>query len=143
MDNKIRKLAEYVEIEVGILQEPFSIKSINKLIFISFCVYHQANYGKRYNRLDITQTFFRTLSGRLLTNINDSQVIMSGVLLLEKSGLIEVDEKGSIKVYDDLKTLTPNNPFLQKFMSKTMENPIFAVNRLDDKAFMEEVIRYV
>ena len=68
---------------------------------------------------------------------------MSGVLLLEKSGLIEVDEKGSIKVYDDLKTLNPNNPFLQKFMSKTMENPIFAVNRLDDKAFMEEVIRYV
>lgn len=139
----MQKFAEYLEIEVGLLQEPFSIESIHKLIFISFCVYHQANYGKRYNRLDITQTFFRTLSGKLLTNINDLQVIMSGISLLEKSRLIGVDDEGRIKIKDDIKSLTSHNPFLQKFKSKAVGNPILAVNRLDDKAFMEEVIRYV
>lgn len=143
MDNNVRKLAEYIEIEEGLLQEPFSIKSIHKLIFISFCVYHQANYGKRYNRLDITQTFFRTLSGKLLTNLYDLQVIMFGVQILEKSGIIEVDEEGHIETLDDLKTLIQHNPFLQKFKGKSVGNPILAVNRLDDKAFMEEVVRYV
>lgn len=141
MDKDLLKLATYTDINVGLIQSPYSIRSISKIVFIAFCVYYQG--GKRYNKLDIMQTFFSTLSGKLLAHIDDLEIIIRSIMMLEKSGIIKVDENGMIVVSDNLNVLKCHNSFLKKFSSKEKNNPILSVNLLDDRAFMEEVVRYV
>lgn len=141
MDKDLLKFAIYTDINVGLIQSPYSIRSISKIVFIAFCVYYQD--GKRYNKLDITQTFFSTLSEKLLAHIDDLEIIIRSIMMLEKSGIIQVGEDGIFTVSDELNGLKSHNTFLKKFISKEKNNPILSVNLLDDKAFMEEVIRYV
>lgn len=157
MDTNLLSYAEYNDIVVGLLKEPFSIRSVPKLIFISFCVKHQ-DESRRYIKHDIVQRFFETLSGKLLTDIDEISVILSVIQTLEDTGWIRVeniDGHNEVTIltgpedsqnspdHQNIKDVKTQNKFLNNMKVKEVNNPILTVNRLDDRAFMEEVMRYV
>jgi hypothetical protein len=136
--------AEYADILVGLLDKPYEIRSVSKIVFIAFCVEH--NYGLsvyRNRQKDLIQTFMSSLSLKLISHIDEIETIMSQLHLLENNNWIEIAADGKIKILStDIDHLKSHNKFLNYFIGKS-NNPIKAVNQLDDKAFLEEVVRYV
>ena len=136
--------AEYADILVGLLEKPYEIRSVSKIVFIAFCVEH--NYGLsvyRNRQKDLIQTFMSSLSLKLISHVDEIETIMSQLRLLENNNWIEITVDGKIKILStNLDHLKSRNKFLNHFIGKS-NNPIKAVNQLDDKAFLEEVVRYV
>ena len=138
---KLLQEAEYADIILALLGSPYAITSITKLIFIAFCVRHESNLSSYKNRSkDFIDVFFKNISLKLSAHYNDIGLILHFVDILKNTSKISI-VGDSIELGVEL-THSPENHFLQ-FCAKKVPNPIVEINKLDAKALLEEVIRYV
>lgn len=139
--NRLILEAEYADIIMTLLAEPYGISSIAKLTFIAFCVKHESNIQLYSNRVkDFVDVFFKNISLKLSAHYEDIEVIIHFVDMLKNTSIANINGD-YIELTKDI-SHDPENAFLQ-FCSKKVPNPIVEINKLDTKALMEEVIRYV
>lgn len=133
--------AEYADIILTLLNSPYAITSITKLIFIAFCVKHESNLPTYRNRSkDFIDIFFKNISLKLSAHYDDIELILHFVDVLKNTSKISIDGD-NIELSSEF-THSPENHFLQ-FCENKIPNPIIEINKLDAKALLEEVIRYV
>lgn len=133
--------AEYADIILTLLRPPYMISSITKLVFISFCIKWESSISSYKNRSrDFVDVFYKNISLKLLTHCEDICKIFHFIDILKNTGLITVNED-KIELIAEIQHY-PVNKFLQ-FCDGKIPNPIIEVNKLDVKATLEEVIRYV
>ena len=139
--NEIMLDAEYADIIISLLHEPYAISSISKLVFISFCVKHESNLSSYANRSkDFVDCFFKNISLKLSAHYDELNSIFRVIDLLERNSFVQINDD-SIELVTEFKH-EPENHFL-KFCQKKTPNPIIEINKLNAKALIEEVIRYV
>lgn len=139
--NDVIKEAEYADIILSLLAEPYQINSVTKMIFFAFCIRYENNFASYRSRTkDFVDVFFENISLKLSTNYKDIEKILSVLKMLVKSGRISIKED-TIEVIDELKHSTEND-FI-KMCNGKIPNPILEINKLDAIAVIEEVIRYV
>lgn len=140
-NQKLLKQAEYIDIILTLLQPPYELSSVSKLIFISFCVHHGDNiqsYAHRHK--DFVDVFFENISLKLTTHQDDLVDIITAIDILNKNSKVIINSD-YIQIKDGFHTHS-ENVFLNKLKDK-VPNPIVEINKLDTKALIEEVIRYV
>lgn len=141
MQNRIINEAKYADIIVALLQSPYMVDSIIKLVFIAFCVNNEENINSYSNRKrDFVDAFISNINIKLMSHPDDISMIFSIIDKLVVAKFITVND-------DQIEILKPlgfetENKFLQ-FCLKKVPNPIFEVNKLDARALLEEVLRYV
>ena len=139
--NEIIKEAEYADIILSLLVEPYQINSVTKMIFFAFCIRYEDNFASYRSRTnDFVDVFFENISLKLATNYKDIEKILSVLRMFVKSGRISI-VGDSIEVIGEVKHSTENS-FMKMCSGKT-PNPIIEINKLDATAVIEEVIRYV
>ncbi len=139
--SKILLDAEYADIVITLLREPYNISSISKLIFIAFSVKHENNKSSYVNRSkDFVDCFFRNISLKLSAHYTELCNILFSIDMLKTASFVHVDGD-LIELTKDIEHETEND-FL-KFCEYKVPNPIIEVNKLNAKALVEEVIRYV
>ena len=137
----VLKEAEYTDIVLSLLSEPYQILSVTKIIFISFCVYHESDFSSYNNRQkDFVDVFFKNISFNLAINYEDIKKILHILCILEKTNKIKII-KDKILIIEDIKH-DSENAFIKKCSNK-IPNPIIEIDKLDAIAVIEEVIRYV
>lgn len=133
--------AEYADIILSLLGEPYYVSSVTKIIFMSFCIRHEKSMKSyRTRKEDFVDVFFRNISFKLATEYQDINKIIHIIDILNKTNKIRVDGD-SIMVQEEI-THISENEFLMLCMVKN-PNPIIEINKLDATAMIEEVIRYV
>lgn len=133
--------AEYADIILSLLGEPYYVSSVTKIIFMSFCIRHEKSMKSyRARKEDFVDVFFRNISFKLATEYQDINKIIHIIDILNKTNKIRVDGD-SIMVQEEI-THISENEFLMLCMVKN-PNPIIEINKLDATAMIEEVIRYV
>jgi hypothetical protein len=133
--------AEYADIIITLMKSPYKISSITKLVFIAFCVEHESNQSAYRNRTkDFIDVFFSNISLKLSVHYQEIGQIIHTIDMLKKSSKVLIDGDHIELVYDF--TFQTENNFL-KFCSTKTPNPIIEINKLDAKALVEEVLRYV
>ena len=140
-NEKLIQEAEYADIIITLLNFPYGISSVTKLVFFAFCIKHEQNtgaYGKRTK--DFVDTFFNNISVKLPTHYDDIGTIIHFIDMLKKTSMITVD--GDSITLNKERSHFPENKFLQACVNRS-PNPIIEINKLDAKAMLEEVIRYV
>lgn len=134
--------AEYTDIILTLLESPYNISSLTKLTFIAFCVKHEDNKSAYRNRTkDFVDTFIGNVSLKLTARYEEIKMIFHVFKILENAKIIKI-VNDSIEVIGQIPNHTYENEFL-KFCNGKIPNPIIEVNKLDSKALLEEVIRYV
>ena len=138
---KLIREAEYADIILTLLSSPYAITSITKLIFIAFCVRHESNISVYKNRSkDFVDVFFKNISLKLSAHYDDIELILHFVDILKNTSKVSIG--GDCIELNAEFTHSPENHFLQFCVNK-VPNPIIEINKLDAKALLEEVIRYV
>jgi len=133
--------AEYADIIITLLRKPYGISSISKLVFIAFCVKHEKNKSAYANRSkDFVDCFFKNISLKLSAHHSELCNILFVLDALKTASFVHISGD-SITLAQDIDHETEND-FL-KFCEKKTPNPIVEVNKLNAKALVEEVIRYV
>ena len=139
--NDVIKEAEYADIILSLLMEPYRINSVTKMIFLAFCIRYEDNFASYRSRTkDFVDVFFENISLKLATNYKDIEKILCVLKLLVKSGKISITGD-SIEVMDELEHSTEND-FIKMCNGKT-PNQLLEINKLDATSVIEEVIRYV
>lgn len=139
--DKLIREAEYADIILTLLSSPYAITSINKLIFIAFCVRHEGNISVYKNRSkDFIDVFFKNISLKLSAHYDDIELILHFIDILKNTSKVSICGD-HIELNTEF-THSPENYFLQ-FCANKVPNPIIEINKLDAKALLEEVIRYV
>lgn len=139
--SKIVLDAEYADIIITLLQEPYTISSITKLVFIAFCIKHENNLSSYKNRSkDFVDCFFKNISLKLSAHYDEIENILWVINMLKNTSMVTVEADG-IALINNLNH-EPENHFLN-FCAKKIPNPILEINKLSAKAMLEEVIRYV
>jgi hypothetical protein len=139
--NDVIKEAEYADIILSLLVEPYQINSVTKMIFFAFCIKYENNFASYRSRTkDFVDVFFENISLKLATNYKDIGKILYILKMFVKVGKISITED-NIQVLEELKHSTENE-FIKMCSAKT-PNPILEINKLDATAVIEEVIRYV
>ena len=133
--------SEYLEIIMELLGEKYKINSLIKLVFMAFCIRHEkkCSYGSRKN--DVIDEFFDNLNIKLLSHPNDVEAILEVIHKMKTSGWIRIEDD-DVAVLKELKDFECENNFICGCRNKNV-NPICEVNKLDSKAFTEEVLRHV
>lgn len=140
-NERIIREAEYADIIITLLHFPYGVSSVTKLIFFAFCIKHEQNIGAYRKRTrDFVDTFFNNISLKLSTHYEDIGIIIHFIDMLRNTSMINV-EGDSITLNKEI-TYFPENKFLQACVNRS-PNPIIEINKLDAKAMLEEVIRYV
>ena len=141
MNKYLLEEAEYMDIILSLLQEPYNIDSLIKIIFISFCIHNESNLLKYTNRKqDFVDTFIENISFKLEVNKNELISIFGVLDILRKQKIIDI--VGDKIIGKKTIEFNTQNPLIQKCASSEL-NPISETNKLDSKALLEEVIRYV
>lgn len=139
--NDVVKEAEYADIILSLLDEPYQILSVTKIIFFAFCIYHEHNLAAYNNRTkDFVDVFFQNISLKLAIDYKDVEKILHVLDILVKTNKISV-AKDKIEIKENIKN-NAKNDFIKK-CTRTTPNPILEINKLDAVAVIEEVIRYV
>jgi len=139
--NEVIIEAEYVDILLTLINPPYEISSITKLVIMSFCIKHETNTSVYNNRVrDFIDEFFDNISLKLSANYNEFTHIVRVIDMLNSSSKVIVD--GDYIEPNHRQIFKPENTFL-KYCSTKSPNPIMEINKLDAKALLEEVIRYV
>lgn len=139
--NDVIKEAEYGDIILSLLMEPYQINSVTKMIFFAFCIRYEDSFASYRGRTkDFVDVFFENISLKLATNYKDIAKILCVLKMLVKSGKISITED-NIQVLEELKHSTEND-FIKMCSGKAL-NPILEINKLDATAVIEEVIRFV
>lgn len=135
------KQAEYLDIVLVLINKPYCFNSLTKIVFTAFCIHNETNPNKYSNRKkDFVNTFMENISLKLQTHKEDLSTIFEILDILKLQGYIKIDGDMIVNCKQcDVKT---KNNLLDKCSLKAV-NPIFEINKLDSKAMLEEVIRYV
>lgn len=141
MLNELISEAEYADIIITLLKPPYEISSITKLIFIAFCVKNETNQSQYKNRTkDFVDVFMSNISLKLTAHNQEIMQIIHVIDKLNNTSKVSISEDKIGLTYDfDFQT---ESSFL-KFCKTKNPNPINEVNKLDSKALIEEVLRYV
>lgn len=133
--------AEYADIIITLLKPPYEISSITKLIFIAFCVKNETNQPQYKNRTkDFVDVFMSNISLKLAAHNQEIMQIIRVIDKLNKTSKVSISQD-EISLIHEFDFQTESN-FL-KFCKTKNPNPINEVNKLDPKALLEEVLRYV
>lgn len=140
MNNYILE-GEYLEIIIELLGEQYNVRSLIKLVFMSFCIKNgkRSSYGGR--KKDFVEIFFSSLNVKLLSHSDELAAILEVIYKLKSSGWIVINDD-KISVLKELNDLKCENKYLVGCRNKDI-NPIREVNKLDSRAFTEEVLRHV
>jgi hypothetical protein len=141
MLNEVISEAEYADIIITLLKPPYEIASITKLAFIAFCVKNETNQSYYKNRTkDFVDVFMRNVSLKLTAHNQEIMQIIRVIDKLNKTSKVSIsaDEIRLIHEFD----FRTESSFLE-FCKTKKPNPINEVNKLDPKALIEEVLRYV
>ncbi len=139
--NDIIREAEYADIVLSLLNDPYQINSVTKIIFFSFCIKHEDRFNiYRKRTKDFVDVFFQNISLKLAVDYRDIEKILFVLKMLVKAGKISVTDD-EIEIIDKFNHSSEND-FL-KMCSSKVPNPIIEINKLDATAVIEEVIRYV
>ena len=123
--NDVIKEAEYADIILSLLMEPYRINSVTKMIFLAFCIRYEDNFASYRSRTkDFVDVFFENISLKLATNYKDIEKILCVLKMLVKSGKISITGD-SIEVMDELEHSTEND-FIKMCMMRG-----WVVTRLD------------
>lgn len=141
MNENLLEEAEYMDIILSLLQEPYHVDSLIKIVFISFCIHNESNLLKYVNRKqNFVDTFIENISFKLEVNKNELISIFGVVDILKNQKIIDIAGDKIMR----RKTIEFNTQNLLIRKCATSElNPISETNKLDPKALLEEVIRYV
>jgi len=140
MNKDIINEAEYMDIVVGLLNAPFFLDNIVHLIFIAFCVKHKIKGRKYFSGKNVIDKFISNINLKLMVHTRDISIILNIIDKLVKCNFIKIVDS---KIYI-LKPIAVElqNEFLLKCKSKK-NNPILESKKLDSKAFIEVILRYV
>lgn len=133
--------SEYVDIISELLKEPYRIDSVLKMVFISFCVRNESRSSYRNRKTDFVDALLENLNLKLLSHPDELQSIFEVLNKLKKCGWINT-VNGKIEILKEPTGVKCENKFLTGCKGKDI-NPIVEVNKLDDRAFIEEVLRHV
>lgn len=139
--NRVLLEAEYLEIVIELLGKRYNVNSLIKLVFMAFCVKNgnKSSYGKR--KRDFVDVFFASVNVKLLSHSDEIESIFEVIHKMRSSGWIKVDND-RVTLLRNLDDFNCRNSFLVMCRDKEI-NPIQEVNKLDSRAFMEEVLRHV
>ena len=121
-NDRIIQEAEYADIIITLLNSPYGISSITKLVFFAFCIKHEQNtgaYGKRTK--DFVDTFFSNISLKLSTHYEDIGIIIHFIDMLNKTSMINVDgdaitlNKESSYFHPNIQSLPASLTFTTRF----------------------------
>ncbi len=132
---------EYLEIIAQLLGEKYRVNSLIKLVFMSFCIRNEkkGSYGTR--KKDFVDVFLDNINVKLISHPEEVEVILEVVYKLKTSGWITIEDD-LITVVRSLEDMKCGNKFLNGCKVKQID-PISEVNKLDSRAFAEEVLRHV
>lgn len=141
MMNRYILEGEYLEIIAELLGEKYKVNSLIKLVFMSFCIRNEkkGSYGTR--KKDFVDAFLDNINVKLISHPEEVEAILEVVLKLKTSGWITIDDD-LITVVQSFENMKCENKFLNGCKDKQI-NPIREVNKLDSRAFAEEVLRHV
>lgn len=139
--NNFHLEAEYMEIMLMLLSKKYNINSLIKLVFMAFCIKNGKIESYRGRKKDFIDVFFSSINIKLLSHPNEMKAIFEVIYKLKSSGWISIDGD-FVTVLKNLDDFKYYNDFLRKYDKKDI-NPIKEVNKLDSKAFVEEVLRHV
>lgn len=139
--NNIISEAEYADIIITLLNPPYSISSVTKLVFIAFCVKNENSQVKYNNRTrDFVDVFISNVSLKLSAHNHEIFQIIRVIDMLNKTAKVSVNGDNIALIHDF--NFQTESTFL-KFCSTRTPNPINEINKLEPKALVEEVLRYV
>ena len=133
--------SEYADIIITLLNKPYGVDSVVKIVFLAFCVRNELKSSYRQKKANLVDTLLDNLNIKLLSHPNELRSIFEVLNKLKKCGWICILD-GRIKILKELNISKCENKFLITYSGKDV-NPIVEVNKLDDKAFIEEVLRHV
>ena len=141
MMNDLLLQSEYADIILELLKEPYNVDSVVKIVFLAFCIKNesQTSYGKRKNNL--IDVLLNNLNIKLLSHPDELRNIFEVLNKMKKCGWITT-ESGRISALKEFDLSKSENRFLAGCRGKDI-NPVVEVNKLDDRAFIEEVLRHV
>lgn len=139
--NKYVLEGEYLEIIVELLGEKYKVNSLIKLVFMAFCIRNEkkGSYGTR--KRDFVDAFLDNINVKLISHPKELEAIFEVIFKLKTSGWITIEDD-LITVVKNFDNVTCENKFLKGCKDKQI-NPIREVNKLDSRAFTEEVLRHV
>lgn len=139
--NDLLLQSEYADIIIELLNEPYYVNSVAKIVFLAFCIRNEAQSSYRNRKTDFVDVLLNNLNIKLLSHPDEMRSIFEVLSKMKKSGWITTDH-GIISVLKEFDKKKCENRFLLGCRGKDI-NPIIEVNKLDDKAFIEEVLRHV
>ena len=139
--NDLLLQGEYVEIIIELLKEPYNVNSVVKIVFMAFCVRNEKQTSYRNRKTDFVDVLLDNLNIKLLSHPDELRNIFEVLSKMKKCSWITTED-GKISILKEFDRTKSENKFLVGCRGKD-NNPIVEVNKLDDKAFIEEVLRHV
>lgn len=139
--NDLLLQGEYADIIADLLNEPYNVNSVIKIVFLAFCIRNEMQASYRNRRTDFVDVLLNNLNIKLLSHPDELKNIFEVLNKMKKCGWIKTVD-GRIMVLKGFNKIKSENRFLLGCRGKDI-NPIVEVNKLDDKAFIEEVLRHV
>lgn len=132
---------EYTDIIVELLKEPYNVDSVVKIVFLAFCIKNETQISYRNRRTDFVDVLLCNLNIKILSHPDELRNIFEVLNKMKKCGWIATED-GRIKILKRIDKPKSENRFLEGYKGKNI-NPVLEVNKLDDRAFIEEVLRHV
>jgi len=139
--NDLLLQGEYAEIIVELLKEPYNVNSVVKIVFLAFCIRNETQNSYRNRKTDFVDVLLNNLNIKLFSHPDELRNIFEVLNKMKKCGWITT-ENGKISILKEFDRAKSENKFLVGCRGKD-NNPVIEVNKLDDKAFIEEVLRHV
>ncbi len=139
--NDLLLQGEYSDIIIELINEPYSVDSVIKIIFLAFCVRNERQTSYRNRKTDFVDTLLNNLNIKLLSHPDELINIFEVLNKMKKCGWITT-EGGRILILKEFDKSKSEKKFLNGCRGNII-NPIVEVNKLDDRAFIEEVLRHV
>lgn len=139
--NDLLLQAEYSDIIIELLKDPYNVDSVVKIVFLSFCVRNETQTSYRNRKTDFVDVLLDNLNIKILSHPEELRNIFEVLNKMKKCGWIAIED-GRIMILKKLDKPISENAFLKGCKGKDI-NPVLEVNKLDDRAFIEEVLRHV
>lgn len=132
---------EYADIIMELLNAPYEVDSIVKMVFLVFCIKNEKQISYRNRKTDVVDVLLNNLNIKFLAHPDEIRNIFEILNKMKKCGWIKISG-GKITLMKEFINHKAENKFLTGCRGKEF-NPIVEVNKLDDRAFIEEVLRHV
>ena len=140
MNKVIEKDAIYFDIIVGLLNPPFEYDSLIKIMFMAFIMKNcEPKIDKNVISLDLISKFIKNLRTEFFINYKDFENIFRIIKILENSNFIVLEGNKVIQKSEKF----DYNVQSVLFKHKAIQNTVNEIKKMSDKAFIEEVVRYV